>query len=145
MTQEGTKQGRRDFVKYSFYKVDPEWRRLPELQRSKSKSEFAEVLAEASSDVTMASYSLVGTRGDVDFMLWKISPQLEPIDRLLAQLNRTELGKYLTMPHSYLAMTRRSPYVDIHKHEGQEGAGTTMRIIGRKYLFIYPFVKTHEW
>ena len=55
MTQEGTKQGRRDFVKYSFYKIDPEWRRLPELQRSKSKSEFAEVLAEASSDVTMAS------------------------------------------------------------------------------------------
>lgn len=149
MTQEGTQektpQGRRDFVKYSFYKVSPEWRRLPEAQRSQSKAEFAEVLAEFSSRVTMASYSLVGTRGDVDFMLWKISPQLEPIDELLAQLNHTELGKYLTMPHSYLAMTRRSPYVDTHQHDGQEGSGTTMRIIGRKYLFIYPFVKTHEW
>ena len=49
------------------------------------------------------------------------------------------------MPHSYLAMTRRSPYVDTHQHEGQEGASSTTRIIGRKYLFIYPFVKTHDW
>jgi chlorite dismutase len=49
------------------------------------------------------------------------------------------------MPHSYLAMTRRSPYVDQHQHEGQEGAATTMRQIRRKYLFVYPFVKTHEW
>ncbi len=145
MTQEGAPQGRRDFVKYSFYKVSPEWRRLPESQRSQSKSEFAEVLAEFSGRIAMASYSLVGTRGDVDFMLWKISPQIEPIDELMAQLNRTELAKYLTMPHSYLAMTRRSPYVDDHQHQGQEGAGATMRIIGRKYLFIYPFVKTHQW
>ena len=93
----------------------------------------------------MASYSLVGTRGDADFMLWKISPELEPIDELMAQLNRTQLAKYLAMPHSYLAMTRRSPYLDTPQHEGQEGASATMRIIGRKYLFIYPFVKTHEW
>ena len=145
MAQEATQQGRRDFVKYSFYKVSPEWRRLPESQRTKSKAEFAEVLSEFSGRIAMASYSLVGTRGDTDFMLWKISPELEPIDELMAQLNRTELSKYLAMPHSYLAMTRRSPYVDTHQHEGQEGASAAMRIIGRKYLFIYPFVKTHEW
>ena len=138
-------EGRRDFVKYSFFKVDPAWRRLPPEEREQSKREFAEVVNESSRGMTIASYSLVGTRGDVDFMLWKISPQLEPIDELMGQLNRTELGKYLAMPHSYLAMTRRSPYVDNHQHEGQEGAGTTMRIIGRKYLFIYPFVKTHDW
>ena len=140
-----TEQVRRDFVKYSFFKVDPAWRRLPVKERQNSKAQFAEILGEFSDRVSMSSYSLVGTRGDVDFMLWKISPQLEPIDELMGQLNRTELGKYLAMPHSYLAMTRRSPYVDNHQHEGQEGAGTTMRIIGRKYLFIYPFVKTHDW
>ena len=43
MTQEAAPRGRRDFVKYSFYKVSPEWRRLPEAQRSQSKIEFAEV------------------------------------------------------------------------------------------------------
>ena len=78
-------------------------------------------------------------------LLWKVCPTLEPINELLAQLNRTELGGHLEMPHSYLSMTRRSPYVDEHKHQGQEGSAATMRIIGRKYLFVYPFVKTHEW
>ena len=138
-------EGRRDFVKHSFYKVSPEWRRLSPGEREHSKSQFAEVVAEFSDRIDIGSYSLVGTRGDVDFLLWEISPNLDAINALQAQLNRTELGGYLHMPHSYLSMTRPSPYVDDHKHEGQEGATATMRIIGRKFLFVYPFVKTHEW
>ena len=136
-------EGRRDFVKHSFFKVSPQWRRLSPGERDYSKSQFAEVVAEFSDRITMGSYSLVGTRGDVDFLLWEISPTLEAINELQAQLNRTELGSYLEMPHSYLSMTRRSQYVDSHQHDGQEAA--TMRIIGRKYLFVYPFLKTHEW
>ena len=138
-------EGRRDFVKYSFFKVDPAWRRLPTEEREQSKREFAEVVAESSGEMAMASYSLVGTRADADLMLWKISPTLEAISGLMAQINRTELGRFLHTPHSYLAMTRPSPYVDEHRHQDQEGASSTMRIMGRKYLIIYPFVKTHEW
>jgi chlorite dismutase len=89
----------------------------------------------------------VGTRGDADFMLWGVSPELEPINELAAQLNQTRLGGYLETPHSYLAMTRRSPYIDDHRHEGQEGVGdaASMRIVGRRYLFMYPFWKTNDW
>ena len=141
-----TEQVRRDFVKYSFFKVDPAWRLLPEKERHDSKAQFAEVLNEFSDRVSMSSYSMVGTRGDADFLLWKVSEELEAINELMARVNHTDLARYLTMPYSYLAMTRRSPYIDDHKHEGQEGTGSaTMRIIGRKYLFIYPFIKTHEW
>ena len=140
-----TQEEARDFVKYSFYKVAPEWRLLPEKERADSKAEFAATLVEFSDRISMSSYSLVGTRGDVDFMLWKVSRTLEAIDELMGQLNRTHLAGYLRTPHSYLAMTRRSPYVDDHRHEGQEGATATMRIVGRKYLFVYPFVKTHDW
>jgi chlorite dismutase len=138
-------ESKRDYVKYTFYQALPQWRQLPDADRERSKAEFADVLAEFSDRVALSSYSLVGTRGDVDFMLWKVSPTLEAINELMSQLNRTQLGKYLTTPHSYLAMTRRSPYVDHHQHEGQEGTSATMRIVGRKYLFVYPFVKTHEW
>ena len=137
-------EGRRDFVKYSFFKVDPAWRRLPPEEREQSKREFAEVVAESSRGMTMASYSLVGTRADVDLLLWKVSPTLEAISGLMAQINRTELGKYLHQPHSYLAMTRPSPYVDQHRHDDQEGVSSTMRIVVRQYLIIYPFVNTHE-
>ena len=34
----------RQFVKFSFYKVDPLWRRLPEAERLETKSEFAAVV-----------------------------------------------------------------------------------------------------
>ena len=138
-------EGNRDFVKYTFFKVSSGWRRLALGEREQSKVEFAELVAEFSDRIAMASYSLVGTRGDADFLLWKISPTLETIAELTAQLNRTKLGKYLSTPYSYLAMTRRSPYVEHHQHQGQEGASAAMRIVGRRYLFIYPFVKTHEW
>ena len=37
-------EGRRDFVKYSFFKVAPEWRRLSPEDRNDSKREFCEVL-----------------------------------------------------------------------------------------------------
>ena len=145
MAEGKSQDGRRDFVKHSFFKVTLEWRRLSLEQREHSKSQFAEVVAEFSDRITLASYSLVGTRADVDFMLWKVSPTLEAVNQLLAQLNRTELGGYLDMSHSFLSMTRRSPYVDQHQHEGQEGDTATMRIMGRKYLIVYPFLKTHEW
>jgi len=140
-----TQERRRDFVKHSFYKVSPEWRRLSPGEKEHSKSQFAEVVAEFSDRIDMGSYSLVGTRADVDFMLWEISPTLDAINALQAQLNRTDLGGYLEMPYSFLSMTRPSPYVDDHKHEDQEGTAATMRILGRKFLFVYPFVKTHEW
>ena len=140
-----SQDGKRWFVKYTFFKVDLHWRRLPQGDRERSKAEFTAVLNEFASQISFDSYSLLGTRGDVDFMLWKISPTLELLDRLAAQLNRTELGKYLSTPHSYLAMTRQSPYMDRHRHPGQEGGGQEMRPIGRKYLFVYPFVKTHDW
>ena len=138
---------RRDFVKYTFYKVQPEWRRLPSAERAAGKDEFAAVAAEHAGRLALNTYTLVGARGDADFMLWGVSPELEPINEMAALLNQTRLGGYLETPYSYLAMTRRSPYIDHHRHEGQDGAGdaASMRIVGRRYLFMYPFWKTHDW
>lgn len=138
---------RRDFVKYTFYKVQPEWRRLPSAERAAGKDEFAAVAAEHAGRLALSAYTLVGARGDADFMLWGVSPELEPINEMAALLNQTRLGGYLETPYSYLAMTRRSPYIDDHRHAGQDGAGdaASMRIVGRRYLFMYPFWKTHDW
>ena len=55
------------------------------------------------------------------------------------------MGKYLEIPYSYLSMTRHSNYVGAHHHPDQEGTTTTVRQVGRKYLFVYPFIKTHAW
>ena len=136
---------RRQFVNFAFYKVDPVWRRLPEEERQRGKCEFVEVVKNCEQDVLLTSYSLVGVRGDCDFMLWRIGYDPLKLQEMSAQLLATELGKYLTTPYSYLSMTKRSVYVDKHTHEGQEG--TRLRLVpGQfKYLFVYPFVKSKAW
>src|SRR5208337_118536 len=135
---------RRQYVNFAFYKVDPVWRRLPAEER-KVKCEFVEVVKSCEQDMLVVAYSLVGIRGDCDFMLWRIGYDPLKLQEMGAQLLATGLGNYLTTPYSYLSMTKRSVYVDKHTHEGQEG--TRLRLVpGQfKYLFVYPFVKSKAW
>ena len=136
---------RSQFVKYDSYKLDPLWRRLPTPEKEEHKREFLAVVDELSSGVSILPYSLVGIRGDCDFLLWKVAWDLEQLQELATRLWSTNLGKYLEIPYSYLAMTRHSPYVGAHRHPGQEGTTASIRQVGRKYLFVYPFIKTHSW
>ena len=127
----------RQFVQYAFYKVDPAWRLLPEEQRDTDKQEFLAVCDEFSDLMPMLrSYNLVGIRGDVDFMLWKASDDLETLQTLGSRLLGTGLDKWLHTPYVYLAGTRESLYIRGHRHEGQEGTKTGA--VGSKYLFVYP-------
>jgi chlorite dismutase len=118
---------------------------LPDQERQRGKEQLIAVVDEFSPQMTIRSYSLVGLRADADFLLWQISPDIDAFQELATRLLATDLGKYLTTPHSFLAMTRRSPYIEGHRHEGQEGAGRGIYPANAKYLFVYPFVKTHDW
>src|SRR5947209_10335240 len=88
-------------------------------------------------------YGLVGIRGDCDFLLWQVAENLDALVALQTALNRTDLGAYLGLPYSYLAMTRRSIY------EFPEDPNAPSRLVIRpsdaRYLFVYPFVKTRAW
>ena len=55
------------------------------------------------------------------------------------------MGPYLRIAHSYFAMTKPSQYLGDHRHEGQEGTRTKLTPGDSKFLFVYPFWKTHEW
>ena len=136
---------RRQYVNFAFYKVDPLWRRLPAEERTRGKCEFVEVVKSYEQDMLVVAYSLVGVRGDCDFMLWRIGYDPLKLQEMSARLLATGLGNYLNTPYSYLSMTKRSVYVDKHTHEGQEG--TRLRLVpGQfKYLFVYPFVKSKAW
>ncbi|HEX3246786.1 MAG TPA: chlorite dismutase family protein [Chloroflexota bacterium] len=136
---------RRQYVRFAFFKVQAEWRRLPIREREEHKQELAAAIAPFAERFMLRTYSTVGTRGDVEFMLWGASERLEDHHELAATISSTRLGSYLDTPYSYLAMTKRSMYVDAHTHEGQEGSRTEVRPPSTKYLFVYPFVKTRPW
>ena len=135
----------RQFVNYSFYKVDPAWRRLPEAERAQGKEEFARVVEDYRGRALVLPYSTVGTRGDCDLMLWRIAYELETLQEMSARLLGTGLGKWLTTPYSLLGQAKRSTYVDPTIHPSQEEKRGIIRPGEYKYLFVYPFVKTREW
>ena len=140
-----TQASQRHYIKYTFFKVDPQWRRLPRSEREAGAAEFLAAAESFSDEMRISTYNLQGMRGDADFMLWQITRRIELLQELAIKLAGSALGAYLTTPYSYLAMTKHSTYVEHHRHAGQEGATAQPRPKGTKYLFVYPFVKTRPW
>lgn len=131
------------FLKYTFFKVAKEWRSLPSSERESARDELAALLSASNESLKLQLFSLVGIRGDVDFMILADSETLEPFQGLVAAVLATRLGRYLEIPYSYLAMTRQSHYTRSHKQPGQEDESL---IPDRaKYMFVYPFVKMRSW
>ncbi len=138
---------KRQVVSFSFYKVMPEWRRLPAAEKAVHKQAFADVLARWNKpgEFLSLTYSTIGTRGDVDMCVWSIGYAIDELNRMRSELMSTPLGGYLTTPHSFLAMTKRSQYtIDREDESVGEGRGA-IRPGGQKYIFIYPFWKTRPW
>ncbi len=134
---------RRQVVRFAFYRLDPAWRRLSAERQASSKIEFGETIEGFAGQLLLRPYGLVGIRGDCDFLLWQVAETLDALVALQTALNRTDLGAYLTLPYSYLAMTRRSIY------EFPEDPNQPSRLVIRpsdaRYLFVYPFIKTRAW
>jgi len=127
----------RHFVKYTFLKVDPAWRRLDDAERARHKREFLAACEDFASERLLRAFSLVGTRGDADMMLLSQATNLERIHEFHVVLAQSGLMKWCETPYSYLAMTKPSEYSDESRLQ--------VRPAHAKYLFVYPFVKTREW
>ena len=138
---------KRQIIGFTFYKVMPEWRRLPLAERVEHKRQFVEVYKRwnKAGEMLNLSYSTVGLRGDVDMVLWTICYSVDDLSQMRAELLATPLGGYLETPHSFLSMTKRSQYLIGHEHEGQADSKGFLRPGGQKYIFIYPFWKTRAW
>jgi len=152
--REQEKMKEREFVRFGFYRLDPAWRRLPREEREAHKDELEGVVAGWSRKFMIYAYSLVGTRGDADLMLWQASRSLEDLHGFQADMNRTALGGYLGSTYSYFAMTKRSIYVNRYEEEyikrygGDEhldSARIAVNPQGSRYLFVYPMAKTRAW
>jgi chlorite dismutase len=127
----------RHFVKYTFLKVDPAWRRLDDAERGQHKREFLAACENFAAERLLRAFSLVGTRGDADMMLLTQATNLERIHEFHVVLAQSGLMKWCETPYSYLALTKPSEYSDEARLE--------VRPAHSKYLFVYPFVKTREW
>ena len=127
------------YVAYTFFKVDPAWRRLPIDERRAGKDAFAEVVEDwAGRMASLRAYSTGGVRPETDFFLWKITERYEDLGELGAALNSTPLAGWVTTPYSYLATTKASEYTKARKPRQVAPRGSP-------YLVVYPFVKARPW
>jgi chlorite dismutase len=128
------------YVAYTFYHVDPAWRREdPFDERRQHKEAFAEVVdAFAERFEHLRAYTVTGVRPDCDFFLWKITERYEDLLELGAALNATPLAGWLETPYSYLATTKASQYTSARK-------ARKITPHGLPYLVVYPFVKVRPW
>src|SRR5438034_11800454 len=104
------------YFAYTFFEVEPAWRRLPIDERAAGKDAFAEVVEDFAGRMTsLRGYSTTGVRHETDFFLWKITERYEDLGELGAALNGTPLAGWLTTPYSYLATTRPCEYTKARK------------------------------
>jgi chlorite dismutase len=135
----------RQFVTFSFYRLDPAFRRLNDNEKFQARSEFLRLFQTPRPGLMCLTYSTVALRPDTDFLLWRIANSPDEFQKQSQAINKSRLGAYLQTPHSMLAMTKRSMYID--KLDPFHTAESRTHIIPgkRKYLFVYPFVKTRDW
>jgi chlorite dismutase len=128
------------YVAYTFYRVDPAWRRLmPPDARQAQKEEFAEVVDSFGEHFEhLRAYTTTGVRPDTELFFWKITDRYEDLEELGAALNGTALAGWLETPYSYLATTKASQYTSARK-------ARKITPHGLPYLVVYPFTKVRPW
>src|SRR5437667_904719 len=139
----GSKQARQ-LVRFTFYKLDPQWQLLEAVNRQQGKKELIAIFEEYTHEYLMRSFGLYGLRSDCDFMLWQASYAIEDLQGISSKIRCSVMGPYLREIHAFLSMTKRSVYVG----KNARGAHDPRLVItpeDKKYLFVYPFVKTRAW
>jgi chlorite dismutase len=127
----------RYFVKYTFLKLDPAWRRRDVQERAEDKREFAAACEDFADGHLLQSFSLVGTRGDAELLLLAEAENLERIHEFHVVLTQSGLMRWAEIPYSFLGLRKSSEY--------SEDERLVARAFRGKYVFVYPFVKSREW
>ena len=88
----------RTFAKFTFFKIDPAWRRRDAEDRAPRQAEFLAACEDFAVDRSLRAYSTIGTRGDVDLVLLSQSPNLDDIHTFHVVLGQSGLAKWADDP-----------------------------------------------
>jgi chlorite dismutase len=94
---------------------------------------------EASGVTVRGIYDTSAFKPDTDLMFWLHGPTAEGIQAALRVLRRTELVRQLLPTWNYMAVHRDAEFNKSHVPAFLRG------IEPRRWLTVYPFVRTHEW
>lgn len=129
------------YANFWLYHIDPAWRRLPGDVKCEARRELQSIIEGAGREgvALRGAYSMVGLRHDAELILWVVTTDLDAMQRLAVAINGSTLGGYLESRYTYLGVALDSRYTRDHAPAFVRG------VPPKRYLSVYPFVKTHEW
>jgi hydrogen peroxide-dependent heme synthase len=131
-----------DEVTYVYYPVFSGFGRRyqPEPPRELQLREFEDCIEEHADRVTIRSvYDCTGFRPHEDLMMWWVARSPDDIQTFMRALQTTTLGRQLFLSHTFMGVTRPPEFNPQHLPAFLRGEPP------RKYLCVYPFVRTKEW
>src|SRR5438067_9125074 len=120
---------------YAYY---PVFRRTGDV--TGDAAEVAALFEKFADRVTVrAAYASTGFRPDADLMFWWLANSADDVQELLVEFRRTEVGRSLELTHSFLGVTRPAEFNPDHLPGFLKGDHP------KRYITVYPFVRTEEW
>ncbi len=108
-------------------------------EQGAATDELRALLCAQSNVQLRGAYSLAGLRADADAIFWLYGNDLDALQSSWLALYQTCFGRYLRPINIYLGLATPSQYVADHV------PAFLRDVPPRRYLSVYPFVKTHEW
>src|SRR5947209_20010131 len=78
----------RQFVNFSFYRLDPAFRRLNDNEKFQARSEFLQLFQKPRPGLMCLTYSTAGLRPDTDFLLWRIASSPDDFQKQTMAINK---------------------------------------------------------
>jgi chlorite dismutase len=126
----------RGYYAYEFFSRTPGWHALDRRAKERAARRFADRLQESLPGVSPFVYSLQGLRSDREILLWAWGDSLEGISGFVRPLLEPPVAPHLSLVETRLATRRVSVYT---------GTEESPPWPSRRYLFVYPFVRTRAW
>jgi chlorite dismutase len=127
-------------VTYAHYPVFRRTAATADLDPEEAAHEWEVVLKEHAGRITVRGvYSAEGFRPHADLVLWLVAPSADDLQDLIVALRRTALGRTLELSHAFMGVVRPPEFNPQHLPAFLRGEEP------RRYLCVYPFVRTAEW
>lgn len=126
---------------YLFFEVESGFYQATAAKQIEAKDSMRACI-EAQSDLSITPFSTLGLKAGTTLMLWVQADDPADVQTMLARLQRSMMGQWLTLSQTYFGIIRPSVYSGRTGKPEQVIQNFTDRL---PYLILYPFTKTHDW
>lgn len=128
------------YAAFWLYKRSEKWYELADVDWERACTESARAIQETDAEVTLRGvYTSVGLNANADMIVWATSPEFDSLQQYAIGVDKSPLGRRLTMVESYIGIGGMSLYDKTHGPAFLKGEDA------KQYLSVYPFTKTPDW